>query len=332
LKENFPHLRRSIREVTDCLRRLRADVLCCSGYKPDLIGWRSARAAGIPVLGIAHGWTGVTLKVRIYEAIDALVLRQMDAAVSVSAAMAQRLRKAGVPAGKMALIRNAIDPAPYVNAEPGGCRERLAAFFNDPPPPLLVGAAGRLSREKGFDVFVEAAALVCRQRADVGFLLFGDGPMRAPLQQQIADRGGLTARFVLGGFRTDLERLLPGLDLAVLSSHTEGLPVAVLEAAAAGVAVAATAVGGTPEVIIDGQTGWLVPPANPPALAEVIGQALANDELRRGRARAGQQRVQSEFTFAAQAGQYRRLLATLVTQIAGHARTEREMRCQHVPG
>jgi glycosyltransferase involved in cell wall biosynthesis len=308
LKENFPRLSRSIREVADHLRHLRADVLCCSGYKPDLIGWRSARRVGIPVVSIAHGWTGVTFKVRLYETADAFALRFMDAAVCVSEAMAQRVRAAGVPASKVAVIRNALDSSPYDHPDPH-CRQRLMDFFRTPPA-LIVGAAGRLSPEKGFDVFVEAASLASWQRSNVGFLLFGDGPMRPALEERIA-KLGLADRFVLAGFRTDLHRLLPGLDLAVLSSHTEGLPVAVLEAQAAGVAVVATAVGGTPEVIVDGQTGWLVPPADPAALADRIILALADDAHRRALGQAGRQCVRQEWTFAAQAERYQRLFERL---------------------
>ena len=121
---------------------------------------------------------------------------------------------------------------------------------------------GRLSPEKGFDLLVEAAALVVREHPRVGFLLCGDGPERPALARRIAEHG-LEGKFVLAGFRTDLERLLPAWDLAVLSSHTEGLPVAVLEALAAGVPVVATAVGGTPEVVEDGVSGYLVPPGGP---------------------------------------------------------------------
>jgi glycosyltransferase involved in cell wall biosynthesis len=317
LKENFPRLGRAIREVADHLRRLKADVLCTSGYKPDLVGSRAARRAGVPIVAIAHGWTGVTLKVRLYEALDALALRFVDAAVCVSAAMARRVLRTGVPAGKVVVIRNALDTVPYDKDDPL-CRQRVEAFFAQAPR-LIVGAAGRLSKEKGFDVFLEAAAIVCRQRSDVGFVLFGDGPMRPTLERRL-DELALRGRFVLAGFRTDLDGLLPGLDLAVLSSHTEGLPVAVLEAQAAGVAVVATAVGGTPEVIRDGETGWLVPPARPPALAGKISHALANDEQRRALGRAGRQRVRDEHTFAGQAAHYQRLFERLGGERAGEER------------
>jgi glycosyltransferase involved in cell wall biosynthesis len=316
LSENFPHVVRAAREVAGQLRRLRADVLCCSGYKPDLIGWRAARRAGVPVVAVAHGWTAVTLKVRLYEALDRLVLRWFDAVVCVSEAQAVKARRAGVPAGRVWVIRNAIDADGFDPPDPG-CRDRVRAFFPTPPA-RVVGAAGRLSPEKGFDQLVEAAALVVRGHPDVGFILFGDGPLRAALAGQVAARG-LRGRFVLAGFRTDLERLVGGLDLAVLSSHTEGLPVAVLEAQAAGVPVVATAVGGTPEVVEDGVNGYLVPPGDPAALAARIADALADEGRRREMGRRGRERVREQFTFAVQAAAYQRLFG----RIAGRSGQQR---------
>ena len=317
LRSNYPRIETAAREIAGLIRDLRVDVLCCNGYKPDLIGWRAARRAGIPVIAIAHGWTGVTFKVRLNELLDALVMRWHDAVVCVSQAMQQRVRHWGVPAKRVVLIRNALDARPYERSRPE-CRANVESFFVPPGRfRLLVGAAGRLSPEKGFDIFLEAAALVCRQRDDVGFLLLGEGKQRAALEQRRAELG-LQDRFVLGGFRTDLDRLLPGLDLAVLSSYTEGLPVAVLEAQAAGLPVVATAVGGTPEVVQDGETGYLVPPGQPVALAQKILDTLADEALRNRLGQAGRLRVRREFTFAAQASRYRELFAR-VCQSSTHS-------------
>ncbi len=315
LQSNFPRVGRAIDEVARHLQKLQTDLLCTSGYKPDILGWRAGRQAGVPVVAIAHGWTGVTFKVRLYEAIDAWVMRRLDAVVCVSEAMAGRLRAAGVPQTKLHVIRNAIDARAFEHPCPDS-RQNIESFF-ERPPALIVGAAGRLSPEKGFDVLITAAALVCRQRNDVGFLLFGEGPLR-PALEELIEGYGLQGRVVLGGFRDDLDKLLPGLDLFVLSSHTEGLPVAVLEAQAAAVPVVATAVGGTPEVILEGVTGYLVPPAQEDPLAVKILQALSTDEKRREMGRQAAHRVREEFTFAVQAARYRALFNQLTAERRGH--------------
>jgi glycosyltransferase involved in cell wall biosynthesis len=276
---------------------LRADVICCSGYKPDLIGWLAARQAGVPCVSISHGWTAVTRKVRFYELLDRLVLRWMDAVVCVSEGQAVKVRRAGAPAERVVTIRNAVGMEAFAAPDPA-VRATLEGFFPRPPR-RIVGAAGRLSPEKGFDRLIEAAAVVMQAEPDTGFVIFGGGPLRDALVERIAVCG-LQERFVLAGFRTDLERFLPVLDLAVLSSLTEGLPVILLEALAAGVPAVSTAVGGTPEVIEDGVHGYLVPAGDTDALARRILDALRDDAGRRAMGERGRVRVRELFTLATQ--------------------------------
>jgi glycosyltransferase involved in cell wall biosynthesis len=311
LRENAPHFFRAANEVADHLKRTGADLLLCSGYKPDIIGCLAARQAGVPAVAIAHGWTAATLKVRLNEALDRRVLRRMACTVCVSEAMAVKVRRAGVPPERVAVICNAIDAEPFDRPDPA-YREELSGLFAERPA-YIVGAAGRLSPEKGFDQFIEAAARVARQKPDVGFVLFGDGPLRKALTRRVAERG-LERRFVLGGFRPDIHRVLPHFDVAILSSHTEGLPVVVLEALAAGVPVVATAVGGTPEVIDEGVQGFLVPPGDPGALADRILRLLGSDSLRRQMGERGRQRVREKFSFAEMASRYQWLFDRLTGQ------------------
>jgi len=308
LRENAPHLLRASAEVADRLRQHRADVLCCSGYKPDIIGWLAARRAGVPVLAIAHGWTSATWKVRIYEALDRLVMRGMDAVVAVSAAQAAKVRKAGVRPGRIHVIRNAIHTAALARVNPH-YKNLLLGYFPRPPRHVVV-SAGRLSSEKGFEVLIEAASQVCARYPETGFVLFGEGPLRAVLARQIVARR-LQEHFILAGFRRDVEAFLPHADLAVLSSYTEGLPVVVLEAMAAGLPVVATAVGGTPEVIDEGLQGHLVPAGDPGALARRIGDLLTQESVRRAMGARARQRIAERFTFAAQAQHYQQLFQRL---------------------
>jgi glycosyltransferase involved in cell wall biosynthesis len=295
--------------VADELRRMQASLLCCSGYKPDLVGWRAARRSGIPVMSISHGWTAVTWRVRFYEALDRRVMRHMDAVACVSQAQAEKVRRAGVPQEKTAVIRNSIGPEALV--EPSAAmRAEMEGWFALKPR-WLIGAAGRFSREKGFAIFVEAATLVAKKRPDAGFVLFGDGPIRPDLERLIRERG-LREKFILAGFRTDLVRYLPNLDLGVMSSYTEGLPVILLELGAAGVPTVATAVGGIPEVIENEQDGCLVPPGDPPALADRIVALLDNDARRRAMGNAARDRVERDFSFAAMSRQYHDLFQKVV--------------------
>lgn len=304
LIHNFPEMRRSANEVTQTLRNLRPDMITCSGYKPDLLGWLAGRRLGVPVVAVCHGWTSATWKVRVNETFDRWVLRFMDAVVCVSQAQADKVVRAGVAEKKVTVIRNAIGGEAFAEPAPE-YRERLRSLFALRPR-WIVGAAGRLSPEKGFDQFVEAAALAHRSNPELGFVIFGDGPMRQELARRIAGHG-LQGTVVLAGFRTDLEGYLPHLDLVAIPSFTEGLPVILLEAFAAGVPAVSTSVGGVPEVIDDGVSGWLVPPGNPLTLAERICTMFRDDDRRREMGQAGRQRVQRHFTFARLADEYGQL-------------------------
>jgi glycosyltransferase involved in cell wall biosynthesis len=309
LAHDTPHYLAAVREVTAQLRRLAADVLCCHGYKADILGLLAARRAGVPVVAVAHGWTAATLKVRVNEALDRLSLRWMDRVVGVSEGQAVKVRRAGVRANRVVTIRNAVCSRRFETPDPD-FRRQLDAIFPHPRP-RIVGAAGRLSPEKGFALLVEAAQRVVREDPGAGFVLFGDGPLREALARQIVDCG-LEDCFKLAGFRADLEGFLPHLDVLVLPSFTEGLPVVVLEAGAAGVPVVATAVGGTPEVVHDGVNGLLVPPGDSAALSARILDLLRCEPSRRAMGQRARQRVQDHFALEAQGLQYQRLFESLV--------------------
>jgi glycosyltransferase involved in cell wall biosynthesis len=308
LRYDTPHFASMIRELAARLRKLHAKVLCCHGYKATLLGRLAARRAGVPVVTVSRGWTGESLRVRLYEALERLGLRWMDRVVCVSEGQAQKVRRVGVRAPRALVIPNAIQAERFAPPAPRQ-RQRLQELFRAPRT-RIVGAAGRLSPEKGFDVLVEAAARLLRNDPGLGFILFGDGSQREALTRHVA-AAGISANFVLTGFRRDLDDLLPSLDLLVLPSFTEGMPNVVLEACAAGVPVVATTVGGTPEVIEEGVSGYLVPPGDAGGLATGIRDALASEERRRLLGQRGRERVLRDFTFAAQAGHYRRLFEEL---------------------
>jgi glycosyltransferase involved in cell wall biosynthesis len=309
LTADTPRFGAATTEIAGHLRRIGASALLCHGYKANLLGRLAARRVGIPAVAVSRGWTGETWKVRLYERLDRWHLRFMDHVVAVSSAQADKVRRAGVPSARVSVIHNSIDPERFTDQDPR-CQARLQRYFRSPRS-RIIGAAGRLSPEKGYEVLVDAARIVIDDDPTIGFVLFGDGAQRDRLQQRIA-AAGLTEAFVLAGFRSDLDRFLPHLDLFVLPSFTEGLPNVVLESSAAGVPVVATAVGGTPEVIDDGVSGWLCPPGDPAALGARLLDALTSEEGLREVGFQGRQRVLERFTFPRQAEQYRTLITGLI--------------------
>ena len=306
-----PHLRSMVREMTSRLREWDAGVLCCHGYKADVVGLLAARRARVPVIAMSHGWTAETWKVRVYEALDRVCLRRMDRVICVSEGQAGKVRRAGVRPDRVIVIRNAVRAERFDHTDPAD-RRVLEGMFPRLPK-RIIGSAGRLSPEKGFGVLVEAAAIVARADSGVAFIHFGDGPLRESIRRRIEELG-LEERFILAGLRDDLDRFLPHWDVGVLPSFTEGLPTVVLESYAAGVPVVATSVGGTPEVVADGVDGFLVPPGDPEALARRILDVLWLEEERIAMGRRGRERIRAEFAFDAQAARFQKLCNELTNR------------------
>jgi glycosyltransferase involved in cell wall biosynthesis len=310
LRNDTPHLVAAIRELANALRERGTDVLLCHGYKGILLGRLAARRAGIPALAVSRGWTYESKKVRVYEWLERRTLKFMDRVVCVSEGQADKVRRwCRVPESRLCVIPNSARLEAFARRAPDA-RDQLTAFFTAYTPERIVLAAGRLSPEKGFAVLVESARDICQKDPGAGVVIFGEGGEREMLTRRLAELK-LRDRVVMPGFRNDLDSLIPAADLVTLPSFTEGLPNIALEASAAGVPVVATAVGGCPEVIADGETGLLVPPGNPDALAGSILSLLADSDRRVAFGNAGRRRMHERFTFEAQANAYWNLFHTI---------------------
>ena len=159
----------------------------------------------------------------------------------------------------------------------------------------IVGNVAALVAHKGQRYLIEAASLVLREVPDARFLILGDGELRPALERQIAD-AHLEKHVFLTGFRADVVAILRAFDLFVMSSVTEGLGTSLLDAMAASKAIVATRAGGIPEVIADGETGFLVEPRDSRAMATAIIRLLKDDGLRQRMGEAGLARVRARFS------------------------------------
>ncbi len=312
LNADTPNLISAARELRSHLQDMGADVLLVHGYKAGLMGLWTARRLGIPIVAVSRGWTGESPRVRVYEWLDRRSLRWMDRVVCVSEGQAAKVRAAGVKNERIVVIRNAIRTNRFHRPPCSADRNLLAARFSTPPT-LIAGAAGRLSPEKGFDVLVEACRHLAATHRDfaLGVVIFGEGALRRELERQIK-AADLTDRVVLAGFTDELDRWMPHFDIYVQSSHSEGLSNSLLEAAAAGVPIVATDVGGTAEFVSHEHTGLLVPPNDAPALASAIGRLAVDPSLRRSLGAQANATVARSFTFGVQACAYQQVLRLLI--------------------
>jgi glycosyltransferase involved in cell wall biosynthesis len=210
-----------------------------------------------------------------------------------------------LPADKLVLIYNGVELPEKPLTSPQEARVAL----NLPPDGLVIGTVSRLDPVKGVAFLVHAFSKVDRAH----LVVIGDGPERAALES-LAGGLGVAGRVHWVGHRRNVPHLLPAFDLFVQPSLHEGLPNTILEAMAAGLPVVATAVGGTPEVVVDGVTGLLVPPRDPDALAQAIVRLLYTPDLRCRMGQAGRERVAQYFTVERMVEQTERLYERLLVE------------------
>lgn len=248
-------------EFMRAMRRAGPVLINAHGFKGLVLGWLAACRFGLPLVATQHGFTPSNRKQRLYTWLTLQLCRtpQVKAVVCVAESIARLLRQSGVRDGKLNIMPNGL-PAQAI--QPSG--RPLQA----PPGPLL-GFVGRLSLEKGPDLFVELAIELCNRHADLNVVLLGEGPQRGELESRIA-AAGLAHRILLAGYQENMTDWLGALDALIMSSRTEGTPMVLLEAMQLGTPIAAFAVGGIPDVLTHEHSALLSPPED---LAHLINQA-----------------------------------------------------------
>lgn len=269
--------------------RLRPDVVHTHGYRADVVDAGVARASSIPTVTTVHGFTGGGWKNRLYERLQRRAFRHFDAVVAVSRPLGVSLVRHGVPAARVHVIRNAWDGSGEF-LDRAAARQRLGV----PADGVRVGWAGRVSREKGADVVLEAVALMTDHR--VALSVLGDGNELGRLRAR-AEELGVADRVTWHGAVPGAASVFPAFDVFVLSSRTEGTPMVLFEAMAAGVPIVAAAVGGVPDVVSQAEA-ILVPPNDPAALASAVGGVITAPTLSRERVRASRRRLACHFAAA----------------------------------
>ena len=272
-----PRATAQIRQLASFMRRFRPDVVNPHLFRSVLVTAPLARFCGVPaVVETYHGregWRHGLIGGRFV--VDRLVARFVDRVIAVSAAARDFLiHGKGYPVPKVVVVPNGRDLSVYA---PGDSRDAVRKELGLDRDTPLVGVVGRLETQKGHTYLLDAWPAVVRALPDARLLLVGDGSLRAPLEAQ-ARAAGVAASIIFAGFRADVPRMLDAMDVVALPSLHEGMPLTVIEAAAAARPVVATAVDGTVEVVRDRETGRLVPPADPAALGHALVELLGHPE------------------------------------------------------
>lgn len=292
------------RVATELLRLCRRDRVAIwhgHDYKSNLLGLALKRFWPMKLVTTVHGWVRHTRRTPLYYAVDRLCLPRYDAVLCVSDDLHTRARECGVPADRCHLVENGIDTDDYRRRHDApDAKGRLGLN----PACLVVGAVGRLSPEKGFDLLIRTAARLIRGGTDLNLIIAGDGDEALRLEALAAELG-VADRVHLPGHVADPRSLYEAMDAFVLSSRREGLPNVVLEAMALEVPVLATRVNGVPRLVRSGANGLVVAPESVDELAGGLGQLLGDAGLRARLAAEGRRTVEGEFAFAARMNKVR---------------------------
>lgn len=289
--------------LTQFIGQTRPDIVHCHSRRgADVLGGLAASFADVPAV-VSRRVDNTEMRV-----VAALRYRPFRKVIAISEAIARELRERGVEEQRLTVIRSAVDVARF---ERHGDCEGFRREYGVPDDALLLGAAGQLIPRKGHRYLLQAAADLRSRRRDFRVLLFGDGYLRNQLQAQ-AESLGVADIVTLAGFREDLDDYVGCFDIFVHPALAEGLGVAALKAAAAGVPVVGFEAGGLAEAVAHDETGILVPPDDAGALRDAIA-SLMDDEPRRARfGSAGKKRMQDEFSIATMAEKHVALYESVI--------------------
>jgi glycosyltransferase involved in cell wall biosynthesis len=299
---------RVVPRLLEICRRERVAIWHGHDYKSNALGLLLRRFWPMRLVTTVHGWVHRTRRTPLYYRIDRLCLPRYEKVICVSPDLRETCLAARVPPSRCVLIENAIDLAEYARS----CRtEEAKRRLGIAPGRLVVGAAGRLSAEKGFDLLIRAVDQLLKRGFDIELLIAGEGEER-PRLEALVGQLQCTGRVSLLGYRADLKGLYEALDVFALSSLREGLPNVLLEAMALDVPVVATRVAGVPRLVADGVNGLVVAPGSVDELARGLAGLLADSGLRDRLRRAGRETVTCRYDFAARMATIAALYDTLL--------------------
>jgi len=289
------HVDLSLRaRLVDALRTARPDLVHTHMIHADLYGNLAARRAGVPyVISSRHNDDKFryTLPIRL---LNRWLWTRIDTGIAISDAIRRfSIDVEGAPADRIHTVHYGIDPA-RIEAPPTA-RADLRAVLNLPPDTLLIGSVCRLVEQKGLRYGLRGFARIADRVPDAHYVIAGDGPLHGALEAEtqalkLADR----VHFL--GWRNDAHAIFAALDVFLAPSLWEGFGLVFLEAMALGVPIISTQVSAIPEVVVDGDTGWLVPPRDAEAIAAALLHALTDTDARHARGTQGRRRLETAFT------------------------------------
>jgi len=292
------------RRFRDLLIDEHVDLIHAHEFDANVQGAAVAAYLGIPLVATVHG------KHYFWEKLRRRLAYRWVSHRATMVAVSEDLKRfivenVGIDSTRITVLYNGVNVPPIPDlADIEACKREM----NLPDSDRVIGVVGNLYPVKGHQYLIDAIPAVLETYPDTSFVFAGRGHLESDLKQQVS-RLGLDKRVHFLGLRQDIPRILALLDVFVLPSLSEGLSMAILEAMMAGKPVIATRVGGNPEIVIDGETGFLVPPKESHALAESLITLLKDRHLAAEFGEQGKRRAQRQFSLQTMVNAYQSLYA-----------------------
>jgi glycosyltransferase involved in cell wall biosynthesis len=299
LRQNKKFDMNLVDQAENIVKREGCQILQSHGYKSHVLCALLRRRVRLPWVAFVHGWTSENMKMHCYRIVEMGLVTLATRVVAVSEALGKRLPR--IAQRKMTVIPNAVDPAELNDSSGRDVRQELGI----PGEALVVGVVGRLSPEKGQIFFLKALAQTRKQVPNAVGILLGDGQDRAMLEAEAA-RCGLAGAVYFTGHVSGLGDYYRAMDIVAMPSLSEGMPNVALEAMIFAKPVVASRVGGVPEVVVEGETGFMVTAGNAESLAAALIRMLASPNRMQAMGEAGRRRALDNFSPTVRVG---RLLA-----------------------
>jgi len=302
-----------VMHLTNLIKRKGIDILQTHGLRLDFLSSVVSKLVKIPVIITRHvaisDHLENNLRKKVYSFFDRYSLSYAHRVVTVTRAVADDLiSNQGIKPSKVSVIYNGVDlnkfGSNFIDIDAIKTELGLKRDYS------VVGMVAQLVDFKGYPFFLKAASLVLKNNPKVYFLVVGKGPLQNELKNQ-AERLGIQNNVVFVGFCKDITKILSIMDIFTLSSLREGLPISMIEAMAAGKPVVATHVGGVPELVRDGVTGFIVLPRDSEALAEKIIELLNNKDKAEKMGTTGRKFVREKFSLERMIQEYESLYLQL---------------------
>jgi len=303
---------RNLMQVYSLFRKYQFDVIHTHGYRADVLGFMAARPLRVPLVTTCHGFIPNDKKLMFYNSIDKFILKHFNRVIAVSNDIAANLITSGVKEKNISVIPNAVNLShdeKWIYER--RCSTRASMGWSDNQ--FVLGYVGRLSEEKGLRFLVEALSDLVKSGLPVRLAIIGEGQQREALNLMVREHGLQSAVKFLG-FQRNTHEWLPAFDVFTLPSLMEGTPMAMLEAMLCGVPVVASAVGGIPDVIQQGNNGILVRPGSAKDISEAISLLYKNRILRHRIGAAARVTVRTKYSakdwINKIEGEYRKVVAS----------------------